>query len=106
MKKKGGIFLTINLDGSLLATIGKVIYRTIMGYLTGGPYYKLFFVNTKYDGVGKDMAKMTELVEAGLVKPVLEDQRFELTTEGVHNLIKASQTHRAKGKLVLQVQKD
>jgi NADPH:quinone reductase-like Zn-dependent oxidoreductase len=49
------------------------------------------------------MKQMTELVEAGKVKPVLDAQKFELTTKSVHDMIQVSMTHRAKGKLVLIV---
>jgi len=50
------------------------------------------------------MKTMTEMVESGKIKPILEDQSFSLTTESVHELIKASMSHRAKGKLVLTVE--
>jgi len=104
--KKGGIFVTIVGDGgSLLNTIGGVVLRKLKS-VAGGPQYKIFLTNTSYDGVTKDMAKITEMVEAGKVKPVLDERRFELTTEGIHEFIKASMSHRAKGKLILEVQKE
>lgn len=107
LKPKGGAFVTVVGDGgSLPKMIGQIIWRKLVGKLTGGPGYIFFLTDTKYDGVGADMTKMTELVEAGKVKPVLDERKFELTTEGLHDLIKASQSHRAKGKLVMRVQKD
>ena len=106
LKKKDGTFITIVGDGgSLVTIIGKSLWRKLKGNLTGGPFYNLFLTNTKYEGIGKDMAKMTELVESRKVKPVLDERRFELTTESVHDFIKVSMSHRAKGKLILQVQK-
>lgn len=105
--KKGGIFVTIVGDGgSLLNTMGGMVWRKLKGAVTGEFQYKLFLTDTKYEGVTKDMEKITELVEAGKVKPVMDERRFELTTEGVHDFIKASMSHRAKGKLILQVQKE
>lgn len=105
--KKGGVFITIVGDGGgLLNTVSNVVWRKLKGGVTGGPQYKLFLTDTKYDGCANDMAKITEMVEAGKVKPVLDERRFELTTEGVHDFIKASMSHRAKGKLILQVNKE
>jgi len=107
LKPKGGEYLTIVGDGgNMFSLIAKAIGRHLMGKLKGGPFYTFFLTDTRYDGVGADMAKMTELVESGKVKPALDERRFDLTTEGIHDLIKASQSHRAKGKLILQVQKD
>ena len=106
LKKKGGKFITIVGDGgSLPATIAQVVWRKLRGTLTGGVQYHLFLTDTKYDGVTRDMKTMTELVEDGRVKPVLDDRRFKLTTEGVQDMIKTSQSHRAKGKRILQVSK-
>ena len=102
--KKGGTYITIVGDGgNILSNLLKWQWRSLKGKISGGPYYKLFLTNTKYDGVGEDMAKMTELVEAGKVKTVLDERKFQLTTDGMHEFIKASKSHRAKGKLVLQV---
>lgn len=49
------------------------------------------------------MKKITEMVETGKLKPVLDDSSYELTTKSVLELVKASMSHRAKGKLVLTV---
>ena len=105
LKHKGGIFLTIVGDGdySLLLVIGKVIWRSLAALVFGGPQYRIVLTDTKYDGVKNDMATITEWVESGKVKPLLDERRFQLTTEGVHDLMKASMSHRAKGKLILQV---
>ena len=103
--KQGGQFITIVGDGgSLISLFAKAVWRKAMGKILGRANYTLFLTDTKYDGVGSDMKQMTELVEKGSVKPVLDDRRFELTTAGVHDMIKASQSHRAKGKLILQMQ--
>jgi NADPH:quinone reductase-like Zn-dependent oxidoreductase len=101
--KKGGIYVTIVGDGgSLLGMIPGVIWRKLMSNY-GGPTYSLFLTNTKAPEVQADMTKMTEFVEGGKVKAVLDDRSFKLTTESVHDLVKASMSHRAKGKLVLKV---
>jgi NADPH:quinone reductase-like Zn-dependent oxidoreductase len=101
--KKGGSFVTLVGDGGgLLSMMPGIIWRKLMAAL-GGPAYNLFLTNTKAPEVIKDMTKLTDLVEAGKVKPVLDERSFELTTESVHELIKASMSHRSKGKLVLKV---
>lgn len=102
--KKDGTFISIVGDGgNMLGMVLKWQWRKLKGKIAGGPHYSLFLTNTKYDGVGDDMAKMTELIEAGKVKTVLDERKFALTTDGIHEFIKASMSHRAKGKLVLQV---
>lgn len=104
LKPKGGYYVTIVGDGgSLPSLLAKAAWRKSWGKVRGGPIYNLFLTDTKYDGVGADMKKMTQLVENGEVKPVLDERRFDLTTDGIHDLIKASQSHAAKGKLVLEV---
>lgn len=103
MKKSGQYISIVGDGGGFASTILKLMIRKLKGKVMGGPNYSLFLTNTKYDEIGADMAKITELVEAGKVTTVLDDQKFELTTEGIHNFIKASMSHRAKGKLVLQV---
>ena len=52
-----------------------------------------------------DMRTLTELVESGALKPLVDARDFELTTAGVGDIVKASMTHRTKGKLVLTVSK-
>ena len=52
-----------------------------------------------------DMRTLTELVESGALKPLVDARDFELTTDGVGDIVKASMTHRTKGKLVLTVSK-
>ena len=46
-----------------------------------------------------------ELVESGALKPLVDARDFSLTTAGVGDIVKASMTHRTKGKLVLTVSK-
>ena len=55
--------------------------------------------------VTADMRTLTELVESGALKPLVDARDFELTTAGVGDIVKASMTHRTKGKLVLTVSK-
>ena len=44
-------------------------------------------------------------MESGALKPLVDARDFELTTAGVGDIVKASMTHRTKGKLVLTVSK-
>jgi NADPH:quinone reductase-like Zn-dependent oxidoreductase len=105
--KKGGRFVTIVGDGgSLLPTFGKAMMRKLLGAVGLGFEYSLFLTDTKYEGLGNDMAKMMELIKTGKVVPVLDERSFELTQEGMQEFIQASMSHRAKGKLILQVLKD
>ena len=53
----------------------------------------------------QDMRTLTELVESGALTPLVDARNFELTTAGVGEIVKASMTHRTKGKLVLTVSK-
>ena len=48
---------------------------------------------------------LTTIVESGALKPLVDARDFELTTDGVGDIVKASMTHRTKGKLVLTVSK-
>ena len=102
--KKNGTFVTIAGDGdkSFPVILGKIMWRKLSALIFGTPRYQFFLTDTK-DTVGASMQKMTELVESGSVKPVLDDKQYELTTDGVHAMIKRSMTHRAKGKLVVKV---
>ena len=104
--KKGGTFVTIVGDGgtSILALVPGVLYRKFLSLLGAGPKYELFLTNTKAPAVVQDMKQLTELVESGKVKPVLDDQSFQLTTASIHEMMKASMSHRSKGKLVLVVE--
>ncbi|CAB9497629.1 Mycocerosic acid synthase-like polyketide synthase [Seminavis robusta] len=105
--KKGGRFITVVGDGgSLVSLIAKATWRKMLGSVGLGIPYAFFLTDTTYDGLGKDMAQMTEMVEGGKVKALLDERRFELTQEGLQDFIKASMSHRAKGKLILQVQKE
>ena len=60
---------------------------------------------TDAPAVTADMRTLTELVESGALKPLVDARDFELTTAGVGDIVKASMTHRTKGKLVLTVSK-
>ena len=44
-------------------------------------------------------------LESGALKPLVDARDFDLTTAGVGDIVKASMTHRTKGKLVLTVSK-
>lgn len=101
--KKNGKFLTIVGDNNgLVKTMAGAGFRMFKSVF-GATSYKLFLTNTKPPAVTDDMKKITELVEAGKVKPILDGRSFELTTQGVHDMVEASMSHRAKGKLILNV---
>mmetsp|Transcript_4202 Transcript_4202/g.5527 ORF Transcript_4202/g.5527 Transcript_4202/m.5527 type:complete len:332 (+) Transcript_4202:20-1015(+) len=103
--KKGGKFISIVGDGGgLPGMIPGILWRKFMSNF-GYPAYSIFLTDTSAPAVAADMAKITEMVEAGKVKPVLDERVFELTTESVHEMVKASMSHRTKGKLVLTVSK-
>ena len=70
-----------------------------------GPTYKVFLTSTDAPAVTQDMRTLTELVESGALKPLVDARDFALTTAGVGDIVKASMTHRTKGKLVLTVSK-
>ena len=70
-----------------------------------GPSYKVFLRSTDAPAVTQDMRTLTELVESGALKPLVDARDFELTTAGVGDIVTASMTHRTKGKLVLTVTK-
>jgi len=104
MKSSGGNYVTIVGDGtSFTMTILSTIWRKLSAKVFGGPQYNIFLADASAPAVVNDMKTITELVENGSVKPVLDKQRFQLTTEGIHDMMKASKSHRAKGKLVLKV---
>lgn len=63
-----------------------------------GPSYKFFLTDEK-----NGLDQISEWVDAGKVRPLLDDRVFKLTTESVHDLIKASRSNRTKGKLVISV---
>ena len=46
-----------------------------------------------------------KIIFAPIFKPLVDARDFELTTAGVGDIVKASMTHRTKGKLVLTVSK-
>lgn len=104
--RKGGTYVTIVGDGpkvSLPMVFAKTMWRKFVSVFGFGPSYKIFLTSTRAPGVVTDMKILTDLVEAKKVKPVLYDQSFELTTESLHDMIQASMTHKAKGKLVMKV---
>jgi alcohol dehydrogenase len=109
LKKKGGTYVTIagdydgtSVPGGMVGLIASTMWRKFMSYF-GGPAYHLFLTNTSPPDVVNDMKKITELVESGKVSPVLDGRSFQLETDSIHELMKASMSGRAKGKLILKV---
>jgi len=109
--KKDGIFVTLVGDdsGSMVTDLVKAAWRAVKGkvlrMISGGLSYNLFLTDTSYAGLADDMTKMTELVESGKLKSILDGRKFELTTESIHSMVEASMGHRVKGKLILEVAK-
>ena len=54
-----------------------------------GPTYKVFLTSTDAPAVTQDMRTLTELVESGALKPLVDARDFELTTAGVGDIVKA-----------------
>jgi NADPH:quinone reductase-like Zn-dependent oxidoreductase len=101
--KWGGKFVTIVGDGGDVNNIILgIMWRKAMAYL-GGPEYNTFLTDTTAPEVVKDMKKMTELVESGKVKAVLDDRKFNLNTKSIRAMLEAIIFNKAKGKLVLYV---
>jgi NADPH:quinone reductase-like Zn-dependent oxidoreductase len=97
--KKGGTFVTLVGDGgSLVPMIAGLVWRTAQSFF-GSPKYH-FMSSTP---VQEDMKKLAEMVESGSVKPLLDSQQFELTTESIHAMFKAGLSHQTKGMLVMTV---
>mmetsp|Transcript_14960 Transcript_14960/g.47170 ORF Transcript_14960/g.47170 Transcript_14960/m.47170 type:complete len:334 (-) Transcript_14960:58-1059(-) len=105
--KTGGIYLSIVGDGGSIASImASMLWRNVKGVFgVLGPTYKVFLTSTDAPAVTADMRTLTELVESGALKPLVDARDFALTTAGVGDIVKASMTHRTKGKLVLTVSK-
>jgi len=104
MKPKG-VFVTIVGDdtGSMINDVAAIAWRTMKSKVFGGQKYRFCFADTSSPVVVETMKKLTELVEKGSVKPLIDDQTFALTTKGIMDLVKASKSHRATGKLLLKV---
>lgn len=98
-----GCFVTIVGDDSgMLSTLGGILWRYFLA-MFGYTKYVFTMASTKAPAVIEDMKYITELVEAGKLRPILDGRTFELNTESVHEMVKASMSHRAKGKLILKV---
>lgn len=103
--KKGGKYATVigDGDGSAFNLITRLLWRTIKYYIGMGPNYNFFGIKTGPPDVTEDLAKVTEFVEAGKIKPIMVEQEFELTTESFHEMTKLSMSGRTTGKLVMTV---
>jgi NADPH:quinone reductase-like Zn-dependent oxidoreductase len=103
--KSTGTFVTIAVDnsGGMVKNLASIAWRSMSAKVFGGQQYRFFLTDTSAPVVVDTMKELTELVEQGSVKPLLDDQKFTLTTKGVHDLVMASKSHRATGKLVLKV---
>ena len=51
------------------------------------------------------LSVVDDAAESGALEPLVDAREFALTTAGVGDIVKASMTHRTKGKLVLTVSK-
>ena len=65
-----------------------MLFRNVKG-LFGvlGPTYKVFLTSTDAPAVTQDMRTLTELVESGALKPLVDARDFELTTAGVGDIV-------------------
>jgi NADPH:quinone reductase-like Zn-dependent oxidoreductase len=171
--KKDGRYVTIAGDGpgtSFPMLVAKVLWRKFVSLVGYGPQYTIFLTDSTSPAVTNDMNKLSELIEKGQLKPVLDGRTckdqcgcdcqdcrngecnckcsndqcdcdcqackngsckcskaqcscdcqgckngkcsgcevcnqgvYKLTTKSIHEMIKASMSHHAKGKLVLKV---
>ena len=86
--------------------MASMLWRNLKGVFGDlGPTYKVFLTSTDAPAVTQDMRTLTELVESGALTPLVDAREFALTTASVGDIVKASMTHRTKGKLVLTVSK-
>ena len=101
------LYLSIVGDGGSIASImASMLWRNVKGVFgVLGPTYKVFLTSTDAPAVTQDMRTLTELVESGALTPLVDAREFALTTASVGDIVKASMTHRTKGKLVLTVSK-
>ena len=100
-----GVFITLVGDnsGNMVKDLATIAWRSMNSKMFGGKQYRFFLTDTSAPVVVDTMAELTELVAKGSVKPLIDEQTFTLTTRGIIDLVKASKTHRAAGKLVLTV---
>lgn len=100
--RSGGKFSTIvGDDNGLLGMATGILWRKLASNF-GSHEYNIFLTNVN----APDMKKLSEFVEAGKVKPILDDRDFELSTESLNEMMAASMSHRTKGKLVMTVYKE
>jgi len=99
--KKGGCFATIVGDSPVVSAgiIPGIVNRKFWSNF-GAPNYRLFLTNSESNG---DLNAIKKMIEEKKVKVLVDERKFTLTTESVHELFKAIMSHRTKGKLVLDV---
>jgi len=99
--KKGGHFATIVGDSPVVkvSMLGGIINRKFWSNF-GGPTYRVFLTDSEASG---DLEAIKKMLEEKTVKVLIDERKFELTTESVQELMKAMKSHRTKGKLVLDV---
>jgi len=103
MKSSGQFVTTVGDGNNLSVTMVQSFWRKFCSVF-GASNYNIFLTNTTAPVVSRDMEVLSEMVEKGYVQPVLDETRqYELTNNGIHDLIRASKSHRAKGKLILKV---
>lgn len=103
--KKGGKYMTTAGDGdnSIVKLILSWGWRYLKYLVGAGPHYTFFAIDTSPACAAEGLLKVTELVEEGKLKPILDPREFVLTTESMHEMIKASKSHRVDGKLVMKI---
>ena len=104
-KDGGGRYLTSAGDGhnsvvKLALSWGWRYFKYMIGF---GPHYTFFMIDTSPKATTDGLQKITELIETGKVKPMLDPRNFELTTESMHKMIQASMSHKVQGKLVMTI---
>jgi len=100
-----GKYTTTTGDG--VGGIGRLVtrtaWRTVLNKIGLGPNYSFFAIKTAAPHVVEDMAKLTARVEAGDLEPLLFDEDYELSTEGLRAMLKQSMSGHTTGKLVMTI---
>jgi len=103
--KKSGKYTTTTGDG--FGGMTRLVTRTaarMVGHRLGlGPHYSFFSIDTKAPNVVQDMQALTDLVESERLRPIVFDEDYPFTTEGLQAMLRQSMSHRTTGKLVMTI---
>jgi NADPH:quinone reductase-like Zn-dependent oxidoreductase len=100
--KKGGHFATIVGDSPVVSIglLPGIINRKFWSNFCDKHQYRLFLTNSESPS---DLNAIKKMIEEKKVKVLVDERKFLLTTESVHEFFTAIMSHRTKGKLVLDI---